>query len=104
MDGEGFLEASPRLAGLTLLSRSNARRTIHGPPARQVGKAGPADTYAECPSEETGTFFPTGALVFFILLWIINVPLQVWNVFAVWQAANEFGKAPEGKASAQGQA
>ena len=71
---------------------------------RTVGKAGPADTYAVCPSEERGTFFPTGALVFFALLWIINVPLQVWNVFAVWQAANEFGAAPEGKASAQGQA
>ena len=48
--------------------------------------------------------FPLGALTFFILLWIINVPLQVWNVFAVWQAANEFGKAPEGKATVQGQA
>jgi hypothetical protein len=71
---------------------------------RQPGTTGAADTYAECPSEETGVFFPTGALVFFILLWILNVPLQVWNVFAVWQAANEFGKAPEGKASAQGQA
>ena len=70
---------------------------------RQVGKAGPADTYAECPTEEDG-FFPTGALVFFILLGIINVPLQAWNAVAVWQAANEFGKAPEGKATVQGQA
>ena len=70
---------------------------------RQADKTGPADTYAACPGEEDG-YFPLGALTFFILLWIINVPLQVWNVFAVWQAANEFGKAPEGKASAQGQA
>ena len=70
---------------------------------RQADKTGPADTYVACPGEEDG-YFPLGALTFFILLWIINVPLQVWNVFAVWQAANEFGKAPEGKASAQGQA
>ena len=38
VDGEGFLEASPRLAGLTLLSRSNARRTINGPGLRKHKK------------------------------------------------------------------
>ena len=69
----------------------------------QVDKTGPADTEAEC-ENFVSSYFSVGALIFFVLTWLIAVPLQAWNAVAVWQAANEFGAAPEGKASAQGQA
>jgi hypothetical protein len=70
---------------------------------QQVDKTGPADTEAEC-ENFVSSYFSVGALIFFVLTWLIAVPLQAWNAVAVWQAANEFGKAPEGKATVQGQA
>ena len=69
----------------------------------QVDKTGPADTEAEC-ENFVSSYFSVGALIFFVLTWLIAVPLQAWNAVAVWQAANEFGAAPEGKATVQGQA
>lgn len=60
----------------------------------QVDKTGPADTEDECTNYVPG-YVPTGVVIFFIVTWVLAVPLQAWNAVAVWQAANEFGKAPE---------
>jgi hypothetical protein len=60
----------------------------------QVDKTGPADTEAECENYVPG-YISTGIIIFFIVTWVLAVPLQAWNAVAVWQAANEFGKAPE---------
>ena len=55
---------------------------------QQVDKTGPVDTYAECPAEEAG-FIPLIVIIFFLLTWVLSVPLHSWLVVALWQTAGE---------------
>ena len=55
---------------------------------QQADKVGPADTFAECPGEEAG-YVPVTVLIFFLLTWVLSVPLHSWLVVALWQTAGE---------------
>ena len=55
---------------------------------QQADKTGPADTFAECPGEEAG-YVPITVIIFFLLTWVLSVPLHSWLVVALWQTAGE---------------
>ena len=55
---------------------------------QQADKTGPTDTFAECPGEEAG-YVPVTVIIFFLLTWVLSVPLHSWLVVALWQTASE---------------